>query len=94
VAETKEGMTGLSGLMQDMLQELAATQDDVRSVRTTVTTLTVFYVCRFRLHQAFSRRGWCFPSRVSPPAENAALVKNTGHVRALLQRASFVMFSS
>jgi predicted nucleic acid-binding Zn-ribbon protein len=39
VAETKEGMTGLTGLMQDMLEELTATHDDVRSVRTTVTTL-------------------------------------------------------
>jgi predicted nucleic acid-binding Zn-ribbon protein len=40
VAETKEGMTELTGLMQDMLEELTATHDDVRSVRTTVTTLT------------------------------------------------------
>jgi predicted nucleic acid-binding Zn-ribbon protein len=40
VAETKEGMTGLTGLMQDMLEELTATHDDVRSVRTTVTTLS------------------------------------------------------
>jgi hypothetical protein len=39
VAETKEGMTGLTGLMEDMLEELTATHDDVRSVRTTVTTL-------------------------------------------------------
>jgi hypothetical protein len=39
VAETKEGMTELTGLMQDMLEELTATYDDVRYVRTTVTTL-------------------------------------------------------
>jgi predicted nucleic acid-binding Zn-ribbon protein len=39
VAETKEGMTGLTGLMQDMLEELTATHEDVRSVRTTVTML-------------------------------------------------------
>jgi hypothetical protein len=39
VAETKESMTGLTGLMHDMLEELTATHDDVRSVRTTVTTL-------------------------------------------------------
>jgi septation ring formation regulator EzrA len=39
VAETKEGMTELTGLMQDMLEELTATHDDVRYVRTTVTTL-------------------------------------------------------
>jgi len=38
-AETKEGVTALTGLMQDMLQELTAIHDDVRSVRTTVTTL-------------------------------------------------------
>jgi hypothetical protein len=37
VAETKEGMTELTGLMQDMLEELTATHDDVRSVRATVT---------------------------------------------------------
>ena len=37
LAETKEGMTGLAGLMQDMLEELTATHDDVRYVRTTVT---------------------------------------------------------
>jgi hypothetical protein len=37
VADTKEGMTGLTGLMQDMLEELTATHDDVRYVRTTVT---------------------------------------------------------
>jgi predicted nucleic acid-binding Zn-ribbon protein len=39
VAETKESMTGLTGLMHDMLEELTATHGDVRSVRTTVTTL-------------------------------------------------------
>ena len=39
MAETKEGMTGLTGLMQDMLEELTATYDDVSYVRTTVTTL-------------------------------------------------------
>jgi methyl-accepting chemotaxis protein len=39
VAETKEGMTELTGLMQDMLEELTATHEDVRYVRTTVTTL-------------------------------------------------------
>ena len=39
VAETKEGITGLTGLMQDMLEALSATHDDVRYVRTTVTTL-------------------------------------------------------
>jgi hypothetical protein len=39
VAETKESVTGLTGLMQDMLEELTATHDDVRYVRTTVTML-------------------------------------------------------
>ena len=39
VAETKEGMTGLTGLMQDMLEEVTATHEDVRSVRTTMTML-------------------------------------------------------
>ena len=39
VAETKEGMTELTGLMQDMLEELTATHEDVRYVRTTMTTL-------------------------------------------------------
>jgi septation ring formation regulator EzrA len=39
VAETKESVTELTGLMKDMLQELTATHDDVRYVRTTVTTL-------------------------------------------------------
>jgi predicted nucleic acid-binding Zn-ribbon protein len=39
VAETKEGVTELKGLMQDMLEELTTTHEDVRAVRTTVTTL-------------------------------------------------------
>jgi|SRR5919108_1868044 septation ring formation regulator EzrA len=39
VAETKGGMTALTGLMQDMLDELTATHDDGRSVRTTVNML-------------------------------------------------------
>jgi predicted nucleic acid-binding Zn-ribbon protein len=39
VAETKESMTGLTELMQDMLEELTATHDDVRSVPTTVDML-------------------------------------------------------
>jgi methyl-accepting chemotaxis protein len=39
MAETKEGMTELTGLMQDMLEELTATHEDVRYVRITVTTL-------------------------------------------------------
>jgi predicted nucleic acid-binding Zn-ribbon protein len=39
VAETREWMTGLTGLMQDMMAELTATHQDVRHVRTTVTTL-------------------------------------------------------
>jgi hypothetical protein len=39
MAETKEGVTALTGLMQDMLEELTATHDDVRSVRTTVNML-------------------------------------------------------
>jgi ABC-type transporter Mla subunit MlaD len=39
VTETKEHVTELTGLMKDMLQELTATHDDVRYVRTTVTTL-------------------------------------------------------
>ena len=39
VAETKEGVTELTGLMKDMLQDLTATHEDVRYVRTTVTTL-------------------------------------------------------
>ena len=39
VAETKEHVTELIGLMKDMLQELTATHEDVRYVRTTVTML-------------------------------------------------------
>ena len=39
VAATKEGMTALTGLMQDMLDELTATHEDVRYVRTSVTML-------------------------------------------------------
>jgi predicted nucleic acid-binding Zn-ribbon protein len=39
VAEAKESVTDLTGLMKDMLQELTATHEDVRYVRTTVTTL-------------------------------------------------------
>jgi predicted nuclease with TOPRIM domain len=39
MAETKEGVTELTGLMTEMLVELTATHDDVRSVRTTVTML-------------------------------------------------------
>jgi hypothetical protein len=39
VAEIKEGMTGLTGLMMEMLEELSATHEDVRYVRNTVTTL-------------------------------------------------------
>jgi predicted nucleic acid-binding Zn-ribbon protein len=39
VAETKESVTELTGLMKDMLEELTATHNDVRYVRTTVTTL-------------------------------------------------------
>jgi ABC-type transporter Mla subunit MlaD len=39
VAETKESVTALTGLMTEMLEELAATHEDVRYVRTTVTTL-------------------------------------------------------
>jgi hypothetical protein len=39
VAETKESVTELTGLMKDMLEELTATHEDVRYVRTTVTTL-------------------------------------------------------
>jgi hypothetical protein len=38
VAETKAGMTGLTGLMQNMLEALTATHEDGRYVRTTVTT--------------------------------------------------------
>jgi ABC-type transporter Mla subunit MlaD len=39
VAETKEGVTELTGLMKEMLEDLTATHEDVRYVRTTVTTL-------------------------------------------------------
>jgi hypothetical protein len=39
IAETKEGVTALTGLMQEMLDELTATHEDVRSVRNTVTML-------------------------------------------------------
>jgi hypothetical protein len=39
VAETKEGMTELKGFMNDMLEELTATHEDVRYVRNTVTML-------------------------------------------------------
>jgi hypothetical protein len=39
VAETKEGAPELTGLMEDMLQALGATHEDVRTVRTTVTPL-------------------------------------------------------
>ena len=40
VAETKEDVTALTGLMQDMIEELTTTHGDVRYIRTTVTTLT------------------------------------------------------
>jgi ABC-type transporter Mla subunit MlaD len=39
VAETKESVTELTGLMKEMLEDLTATHEDVRYVRTTVTTL-------------------------------------------------------
>jgi ABC-type transporter Mla subunit MlaD len=39
VAETKERVTDLTGLMKEMLEDLTATHEDVRYVRTTVTTL-------------------------------------------------------
>ena len=39
VAETKEGVTALTGLVTDMMQELTATHEDVRYVRNTVTML-------------------------------------------------------
>jgi predicted nucleic acid-binding Zn-ribbon protein len=48
VAETKESVTELTGLMKDMLQELTATHEDVRYVRTTVTTLA----CSDAAHEA------------------------------------------
>ncbi len=40
VAETKERVTELTGLMKEMLQEVTATHEDVRYVRTTVTMLS------------------------------------------------------
>jgi chaperonin cofactor prefoldin len=39
VAETKEGMTKLTGLMQDMHEELTATHADVRHIRNTTEML-------------------------------------------------------
>ena len=39
VAETKESVTELTGLMKDMLEEVTATHEDVRYVRTTITML-------------------------------------------------------
>jgi putative protein kinase ArgK-like GTPase of G3E family len=39
VAQTKEGVTELTGLVTDMMQELTATHEDVRYVRNTVTML-------------------------------------------------------
>jgi ABC-type transporter Mla subunit MlaD len=39
VAETKESVTDLTGLMKEMLEDLTATHEDVRYVRTTATTL-------------------------------------------------------
>ena len=39
VAETKERVTELTGLMKDMLQEATATHEDGRDVRTSVTML-------------------------------------------------------
>jgi predicted nucleic acid-binding Zn-ribbon protein len=39
VAETREGMTELRGLMQDMLEELTATHADVRHIRHTTEML-------------------------------------------------------
>jgi predicted RNase H-like nuclease (RuvC/YqgF family) len=39
VAETKEGLTELKGHMKEMMEELTATHEDVRSVRNTVTML-------------------------------------------------------
>ena len=39
VAETKESVTDLTGLMKEMLEDLTATHEDVRYVRTTVATL-------------------------------------------------------
>jgi acetate kinase len=39
VAETKEGVIGLTGLVTDMRQVLTATHEDMRDVRATVTML-------------------------------------------------------
>jgi len=39
VAETKEGVTELKGLMKDILEELTATHEDVRAVRKTANML-------------------------------------------------------
>jgi chaperonin cofactor prefoldin len=39
VAETKKGVTELTGLMKDMLEELTATHEDVRAVRKTANML-------------------------------------------------------
>jgi hypothetical protein len=39
VAETKEGVTELKGLMKEMMEELTATHEDVRYVRNTVALL-------------------------------------------------------
>jgi hypothetical protein len=39
VAETKEGVTELTGLMKDMPEELTATYEDVRAVRHTANML-------------------------------------------------------
>jgi chaperonin cofactor prefoldin len=39
VAETKEDVTKLTGLMQDMLEELTATHADVRHIRNTTEML-------------------------------------------------------
>jgi hypothetical protein len=39
VADTKEGVTELTGLMTEMMEALTATHEDVRSIRSTVTTL-------------------------------------------------------
>jgi chaperonin cofactor prefoldin len=39
VAETKEGVTEITGLVTDMMQELTATHEDVRYVRTMGTML-------------------------------------------------------
>jgi chaperonin cofactor prefoldin len=39
VAETKKGVTELTGLMKDMLEELTATHENVRAVRKTANML-------------------------------------------------------